>query len=38
MRETERWRGEVLQPFALTAIESISGETFTFEIPERRPR
>jgi hypothetical protein len=38
MRETERWRGEVLEPFSLTAIESISGETFSFEIPPRDER
>jgi hypothetical protein len=38
MRETERWRGEVLEPFSLTAIESISGETFSFEIPPKDDR
>ena len=38
MRETERWRGEVLEPFSLTAIESISGDTFSFEIPPKDDR
>ena len=38
MRETERWRGEVLEPFSLTAIESMSGETFSFEIPPKDDR
>ena len=33
MRETERWRGEVVQPFVLTATESISGEVFQFAVP-----
>jgi hypothetical protein len=38
MRETERWRDEVLEPFSLTAIESISGDTFSFEIPPKDDR
>jgi hypothetical protein len=33
MRETERWRGEVLEPFSLTAIESIGGNPVSFDIP-----
>ncbi len=38
MRETERWRGEVVEPFSLTAIESISGDTFSLEIPPKDER
>jgi|GEM_PF-1463787 len=38
MRETERWRGEVVEPFSLTAIESISGNTFSLEIPPKDER
>lgn len=33
MRETERWRGEIVTPFVLPATESISGEVFEYAVP-----